>query len=37
MSMADSIGDEEKAARLKVLLDRQREIQRVNYRRHLGE
>ena len=37
ISMADSLGDEEKSARLKVLLDRQREIQRVNYERHLGE
>lgn len=37
ISMADSIGDDEKAARLKVLLDRQREIQRVNYGRHLDE
>ena len=37
VSMADSIGDEEKSARLKVLLDRQREIQRVNYGRHQGE
>ena len=37
VSMADSISDEVKAERLKVLLDRQREIQRVNYGRHLGE
>ena len=35
--MADSISEEVKAARLQVLLDRQREIQRVSYGRHLGE
>ncbi len=34
VSMADSLSDEVKSARLKVLLDRQREIQRVNYDRH---
>ncbi len=34
ISMADSLSDEVKSARLKVLLDRQREIQRVNYDRH---
>ena len=33
--MIDSIPEAEKAARLQVLLDRQREIQRVNYARHL--
>ena len=37
VTMADSISDEVKSARLQVLLDRQREIQRVNYGRHLGE
>ena len=37
ISMADSISDDVKAERLKLLLDRQREIQRVNYGRHLGE
>jgi tRNA-2-methylthio-N6-dimethylallyladenosine synthase len=37
VSMADSISDEIKAARLQILLDRQREIQRVNYQRHVGE
>ena len=37
VSMADSISEEVKAERLKVLLDRQREIQRVNYGRHLDE
>ena len=37
VSMADSISEDEKVARLKVLLDRQREIQRISYERHLGE
>jgi tRNA-2-methylthio-N6-dimethylallyladenosine synthase len=37
IDMADSISDEVKSARLQVLLDRQREIQRVNYQQHLGE
>ncbi len=35
--MIDSIGEAEKAQRLQSLLDRQREIQRVNYAKHLGE
>ena len=35
--MIDSIPETEKAHRLQVLLDRQREIQRVNYACHLGE
>ena len=35
--MIDSIPEAEKAQRLQVLLDRQREIQRVNYGKHLGE
>jgi tRNA-2-methylthio-N6-dimethylallyladenosine synthase len=35
--MIDSIPDAEKSARLQVLLDRQREIQRVNYSKHLGQ
>jgi tRNA-2-methylthio-N6-dimethylallyladenosine synthase len=35
--MIDSIPEAEKAHRLQVLLDRQREIQRFNYARHLGE
>jgi tRNA-2-methylthio-N6-dimethylallyladenosine synthase len=35
--MIDSIPETEKAARLQVVLDRQREIQRVNYAKHLGE
>ena len=37
VSMADSIPEDAKVARLKVLLDRQRDIQRVSYERHLGE
>ena len=35
--MIDSISEKEKVARLQVVLDRQREIQRVNYARHLGQ
>jgi tRNA-2-methylthio-N6-dimethylallyladenosine synthase len=35
--MIDSIADAEKSARLQALLDRQREIQRANYAKHLGE
>jgi tRNA-2-methylthio-N6-dimethylallyladenosine synthase len=35
--MIDSISEAEKATRLKVLLDRQREIQRANYSKHLGQ
>ena len=35
--MIDSIPDAEKSTRLQVLLDRQREIHRVNYDKHLGE
>ena len=35
--MIDSIPDAEKAKRLQVLLDRQREIQRVNYSKHIGQ
>ncbi len=37
LTMIDSIPDDEKAVRLQVVLDRQREIQRVNYAKHLGE
>jgi tRNA-2-methylthio-N6-dimethylallyladenosine synthase len=37
ISMADSIPEEVKVARLKILLDRQRDIQRLSYERHLGE
>ena len=36
LSMPDSVSEEEKAIRLQVLLERQREIQRVNYAKHLG-
>jgi tRNA-2-methylthio-N6-dimethylallyladenosine synthase len=36
LTMIDSIPESEKAQRLQVLLDRQREIQRVNYSKHLG-
>ena len=35
--MIDSIPEAEKGQRLQALLDRQREIQRVNYANHLGE
>ena len=35
--MIDSIPDAEKGQRLQVLLDRQREIQRVNYSRQIGQ
>jgi tRNA-2-methylthio-N6-dimethylallyladenosine synthase len=35
--MIDSIPEAEKTKRLQVLLDRQREIQRLNYSRHIGE
>ena len=35
--MIDSIPETEKAQRLQVMLDRQREIQRVNYARQIGE
>jgi tRNA-2-methylthio-N6-dimethylallyladenosine synthase len=35
--MIDAIPDAEKARRLQIVLDRQREIQRVNYSRHLGQ
>ncbi|MGH9606705.1 MAG: tRNA (N6-isopentenyl adenosine(37)-C2)-methylthiotransferase MiaB [Terracidiphilus sp.] len=37
LTMIDSIPDAEKANRLQVLLDRQREIQRLNYAKHLGQ
>ena len=37
LTMIDSIPDEEKARRLQSMLDRQREIQRVNYGKHLGQ
>ena len=37
LTMIDSIPESEKAKRLQVLLDRQREIQRVNYSKQIGE
>ncbi|MGA7830102.1 MAG: tRNA (N6-isopentenyl adenosine(37)-C2)-methylthiotransferase MiaB [Terracidiphilus sp.] len=37
LTMIDSIPESEKAARLQAILDQQREIQRVNYTKHLGE
>ena len=37
ISLADSIPEEEKSRRLQVLLERQREIQRVNYAKHIGQ
>lgn len=37
LTMIDTVPEEEKAHRLQVLLDRQREIQRINYANHLGE
>ncbi|HWB33093.1 MAG TPA: tRNA (N6-isopentenyl adenosine(37)-C2)-methylthiotransferase MiaB [Acidobacteriaceae bacterium] len=37
MHMADSIPETEKSRRLQVILERQREIQRKSYARHLGQ
>src|SRR5271166_236618 len=37
LQYADSISDAEKSRRLQVLQEHQREIQRVNYRRHVGQ
>ena len=37
LTMIDSIPETEKTKRLQVLLDRQREIQKVNYSRQIGE
>ena len=37
LTMIDSVPEGEKAKRLQVLLDRQREIQRVNYSRQIGD
>jgi tRNA-2-methylthio-N6-dimethylallyladenosine synthase len=37
LAMIDSISEAEKAARLQGVLDRQREIQRINYAKHLGQ
>ena len=36
LSLADPIPDAEKSLRLQLLMDRQREIQRANYARHVG-
>ena len=35
--MSDSIPDAEKSKRLSILQERQREIQRVNYEKHIGK
>ena len=37
ISMADSIPETEKVTRLQILLDRQRELQRTSYARHVGQ
>ncbi len=37
ISLADSIPEEEKSRRLQMLMDRQREIQRINYSKHIGQ
>jgi tRNA-2-methylthio-N6-dimethylallyladenosine synthase len=37
LSMIDSISDSEKSKRLQILQERQREIQRVNYEKRVGE
>ncbi|MBB6146627.1 tRNA-2-methylthio-N6-dimethylallyladenosine synthase [Silvibacterium bohemicum] len=37
ITMADSIPEEEKSIRLQALLDRQREWQRANYAKHIGQ
>ena len=37
VTMADSLSEEEKSTRLQVLLDRQRELQRSRYARHIGQ
>jgi tRNA-2-methylthio-N6-dimethylallyladenosine synthase len=37
LTMIDSISETEKAGRLQAVLDRQREIQRINYAKHLGQ
>jgi tRNA-2-methylthio-N6-dimethylallyladenosine synthase len=37
LTMVDSIPEAEKSNRLQVLLDRQREIQRINYAKHMGQ
>jgi tRNA-2-methylthio-N6-dimethylallyladenosine synthase len=37
VSLSDTVSEEEKSRRLTLLLDRQREIQRVRYANHLGQ
>ena len=37
LAMIDTVPEPEKDKRLQVLLDRQREIQRINYSKHIGE
>src|SRR5207253_5687879 len=37
LGMIDSISEEEKSRRLGILMDRQRQIQKVSYTRHVGE
>jgi tRNA-2-methylthio-N6-dimethylallyladenosine synthase len=37
LKMIDSIAEEEKSQRLTILLERQRQIQKTNYSRHIGE
>jgi tRNA-2-methylthio-N6-dimethylallyladenosine synthase len=37
VNMPDSIPESEKSSRLQILLDRQREIQRFNYSKHIGQ
>ena len=36
LAMADTVPEAEKAARLQVLLEQQREIQRINYSKEIG-
>ena len=36
LTMRDTVSEAEKAARLQVLLERQREVQRANYSKHIG-
>ncbi len=37
LTMIDTVPEDEKAKRLQVLLERQREIQRMNYSKRIGE
>jgi tRNA-2-methylthio-N6-dimethylallyladenosine synthase len=37
LAMSDSVSEEEKSRRLQILLERQREIQRANYEKHMGQ